>query len=382
MIKPDYEGGSIVNLMSSIVQALGGEESLYPALRALAPDRLASRNIVLLVIDGLGYENLVARYPRGALGSRLEDRITSVFPSTTATAITSFLTGAAPQQHGLTGWFMYFRELGGVIAVLPYRPRHGGSSPSLAVRTLLGHVPVFDRLPVKSYAVAPERIAHSDFNAAHLGRATLRPFATLEQMFDKVEHIVKAPRGRAYVYAYWPELDRLAHEHGIAGRQTVEHLGQIDAAFADFLSRIGGTDTTVIVTADHGFIDTQPERTIVLDEHPSLARTLLLPLCGEGRAAYCYVRDRERSAFLDYVGTHLHEDAELCDSRALIEAGYFGLGAPHPRLYERVGDYTLVMKRNAIVKDWLPGEPRYVHVGVHGSTSAEEMYVPLIVAQV
>ena len=29
------------------------------------------------------------------------------------------MTGLAPQAHGLTGWHMYFREIGAVLAVLP-----------------------------------------------------------------------------------------------------------------------------------------------------------------------------------------------------------------------------------------------------------------------
>ncbi len=39
------------------------------------------------------------------------------------------------------------------------------------------------------------------------------------------------------------------------------------------------------------------------------------------------------------------------------------------------------MKDRFLIKDWLPGEPRYVHIGVHGGMSAQEMYVPLIVAE-
>ena len=380
MIAPDYQGGSIANLMTSIVQALGGGESQYPPLRALAPSAIASRNVVLFVIDGLGHENLIANGRDGALMRQLKDRITSVFPSTTAAAITTFLTGAAPQQHGITGWFTYFRELGSVIAPLPYRPRHGGSALTVPASMLFEHAPIFDRLQARSYVVAPERIAYSEFSKAHNGAAQILPFATLEQMFREVGRIVRAPGERRYLYAYWPDLDRLAHEYGIASREAMAHLGEIDAAFGEFLRAIAGSDTTVIVTADHGFIDARPEQAIVLDAHPELAQTLILPLCGEPRAAFCYVHADRQRQFADYVNTHLNQYAELYDSRHLIESGFFGLGPPHPRLLERIGDYTLVMKQDASIKDWLLGEKRYVHVGVHGGMSAREMYVPLVVA--
>ena len=39
------------------------------------------------------------------------------------------------------------------------------------------------------------------------------------------------------------------------------------------------------------------------------------------------------------------------------------------------------MQDHAVIKDWLPGERRYVHIGVHGGMSSQEMCVPLIVAE-
>jgi len=381
MIMPDYHGGSIVNLMASIVQALEAEDRLYPPLRALPPARLTSRNIVLLVIDGLGHDSLITHCRDGVLARHMKDRITSVFPATTATAITTFLTGTAPQQHGVTGWFTYFRELGAVLAVLPYQPRHGGPVPTVPARMLFDHVPVFDRLEARSHVVAPNRIAHSEFNTAHIGRARPHAFASLGQMFKTIAQIVRARGERNYIYAYWPDLDRLAHEHGIASREAVAHLAEIDAAFGNFLAGIGGTSTTVIVTSDHGFIDARPDQTIDLDAHPQFAATLSLPLCGERRAAYCYVHASQHAQFVEYVAAHLEKYADLKDSEYLIESGYFGLGPPHARLHERIGDYTLIMKDRSVIKDWLPGEPRYVHIGVHGGMCAQEMYVPLIVVE-
>lgn len=381
MSVPDYHGGSIVNLMASFIGALGGEEALYPPLRELDAGALRTRNVVLLVIDGLGYEYLREQRPDGALARHLRGRMTSVFPSTTATAITTFLTGTAPQHHALTGWFMYFREIGSVAAVLPYHARHGNTALTVPPETLLEHVPVFDRLPVRSHMVAPKSIAHSAFNTAHRGRAHLEPYATLEEMFQVTARIVRAPGERQYVYAYWPELDRLGHKYGMGSERAAQHLAQVDAALETFLEGIAGSDTTLVVTADHGFVDTTPERTIALESHPRLASTLVLPLCGEPRVAYCYVSADGRDAFVDYVREHLSAYAELYESEFLIDSGWFGLGTPHPRLRERVGDFTLVMKDNAMMEGWLLGEKRFRLTGVHGGTSAREMYVPLIVAQ-
>jgi len=57
----------------------------------------------------------------------------------------------------------------------------------------------------------------------------------------------------------------------------------------------------------------------------------------------------------------------------------FGLGEPHPRLEERVGDYTLLMRGSQVIRDWLPQEKPHRQIGVHGGLSAAELQVPLCV---
>ena len=79
--------------------------------------------------------------------------------------------------------------------------------------------------------------------------------------------------------------------------RPISSLRRFDAAFSAFLARAAGLDATVIVTADHGFIDSPPDRVIELDDHPALQATLRLPLCGERRAAYCYVQPGQAQDF-------------------------------------------------------------------------------------
>src|SRR5438128_4119072 len=129
-MRPDYAGGSLVNLVASVVASRGGKP-LHEPLRNF---ELASRpkNLVLLIIDGLG-DNYLMRHGAGSeLARRRRTSLTSVFPSTTASAITTSYTGCAPLEHGLTGWFTYFGEAGCVAAALPFRSR--GDNVSLKAR--------------------------------------------------------------------------------------------------------------------------------------------------------------------------------------------------------------------------------------------------------
>ncbi len=371
--------------MACVLEALGDGPGPYSPLTQIPLSRLRqAQNVVLLVIDGLGYEFLTRAGAETALHAHLVGRITSVFPSTTATAITTLLTGTAPQQHGLTGWFTYFEEIGTVTAVLPFKARHGGGSlgtSGVRASTLFQTTPLFNRLHVRSYVVVPQRIAGSDYNVAHAGIAERRPYGSLNQLFGVLQRTLREGDHRKYVYAYWPELDGLAHTHGIGSKVAAAHLAQIDGAFRSFLESCKGSRTVVLVTADHGIVDSPPERLIELESHPDLAATLLLPLCGEARTAYCYVHPGKREEFEAYVRTHLAECTTLFRSEDLVEQGYFGLGPPHPRLLERIGHYTLSMRDNYRIKDWVPGERRYTHIGTHGGLTEGEMYVPLVVVE-
>jgi len=377
---PDYRGGSLVNLMSSITTALGGS-SPYPPLTAQPPEALAgARHLVLLVVDGLGHDYLI--HHDSALRQHLRCPITSVFPTTTASAIPTFLTGLAPQQHGLTGWHMYFREIGAIAAPLPFRFRAGRRSLSHAGVTpssLFGLTPLYDRLPLPCHVVSPQHIIHSDFNAALSGKATRHGYASQDEMFAVIAGLLRSDAPRSYIHAYWPQHDSLAHEYGVHSPQVADAFAALDASFARLVDVARNSGSRVIVTADHGFIDTSAEETIDLDDHPGLRETLLLPLCGEPRMAYAYVRAGREAQFEHYLGEQLADQVMLLKSEDILQQGWLGPGEAHPALRDRIGDYVLIPRGHAILRDWLQGEERHTHIGVHGGLSAAEMTVPLVI---
>lgn len=380
---PDYHGGSIANLMSSIALGMGGWETGYPPHEGISLERLSRvRNLVLLVVDGLGYRYLKEQAGDTVLYRHCRGSLTSVCPSTTATAIPTFLTGVPAQQHGFTGWFTYFSEVGSILAVLPYTMRLGRipiDDRVLPPSRLSDLRPLTDHLSATSHLVMPDWIADSTFNRAFSGNARIQPCrGDLDSLVKGVTNAVNAGRERNYIYAYWPEFDSLAHQHGVASEAVARHLRELDRAVSELCDRLQGTDTLLLVTADHGFVDTSPGRTIRLSAHPELAHTLMMPPCGEPRLAFCYVHPDRTGQFETYVTTELKEAMTLFPSQQLLEQSRFGLGSPHPRLHDRIGHYALVMKENYILASELAGEQALTPIGVHGGLSADEMYVPLI----
>jgi predicted AlkP superfamily pyrophosphatase or phosphodiesterase len=378
----DYQSRGIVNLVSSLVATLGGTATGYPPCTLLPPQQLGRpRHLVLLVVDGLGYEFLCATEPDGILRERLLGDISSVVPPSTAAAVPVFLTGRAPAQHGFTGWFTWFKELGCVAAVLPFTARQGGMSLTpggVDPRQLSGASPLFPGLPVSSHVVSPRHIAQSTFNRAFSAGATIHGYDGLDGLFASLRRIIEAAEGPTYSYAYWPGLDALAHEHGIGSGEVLRHFRELDQAFGAFVAAVAATGTALVVTADHGFVDSPAERQLQIGDHPDLEACLSIPLCGEPRFAYCYVHPHKAGEFESYVRERLSHAIELVPSQALLAQAVFGPGAACACLEARVGDYVMVMKDNYVVKDRLPGESPFRQIGVHGGLSRAELRVPLV----
>ena len=373
---------SIVNLLSSLALGLGGRATGHPPLESISPEWIHShRQVVLLVIDGLGTSQLRAHVPGGLLHSALRDEVTSVFPSTTASAVTTLMTGLSPREHGLVGWHMYFRELGAVLAVLPGRPRYGGSDwqqSGVDVSGLLGLSPFTARIQMPSTILSPANISASKFNRAIRGPAEVLPFSSRDDFFEILASRCLKTRGRAYHYAYWSEFDHLAHEEGAFSLKARAHLQDFERRLERFLKKIRGSETLLIITADHGFMDHDPAEIIILEHYPEIASHLLLPLTGEARAAYAFVRSGHNERFEQDVQDLLSDRVSMFRSEDLIAAGVFGDGAQHERLCDRVGDYTLIPRGRGILRDRLFGEKTSRMVGVHGGVSADEMWVPVI----
>lgn len=380
--KPDYNGGSLVNLMRSIADACGAAPSAYPPLTGIDDRLRAAKRIVLLVVDGFGAEALQAISRDGLFANHLHSTMTSVYPPTTSSAITTIMTGLAPQQHGLTGWFMNFREIGAVTAVLPFTPRYGRSpltESGVDIGALIDCPSFFDSLPCPTAALLPQAICDSDFSQLLGGSAQRQSYSSLDDFSTQLGQICSDDSDVGFAYAYWSEFDRLSHIHGPSSETVANHVAELEASLTRVFEQCANSGTTIVMTADHGFIDSAPSEKIEIESHRELADTLSAPLCGEPRSAYCYVRPDRAAQFEEYVQRELAEFALAVPSRQLIDEGWFGLGQAHKELAARVGDYTLQMRGTYTIGDRLVSERGFAMQGVHGGTAAAEMIIPLVI---
>lgn len=379
---PDYRGGSIVNLLASIIRSRGGR-SPHAELTGLPAKALSgARKVVYLVVDGLGKEQLdryLASRPRAAFfAGQPHQTITTVFPATTAAAITTFSTGASPAEHGILGWHLHLHDLGMVSTILPATTRTG--APMAEKKFNLGK---YLRLPshLATMRCWKKLISYDFIPESRFSRATgkwdrRRSFKSLAGMVRETAAFARRP-GRAVAYVYWPGYDTLCHEHGCFHRKTVTHLDQIDSALGMLVRKLRGSGTTLIVTADHGLVDSTPPHRISFREIPGFYDCLAVLPSGDARCAHCFVRPSKVRKFRSLVFQWLEKACICVPGEELLKLGVFGPGKPHPALANRVGDFVLIAKSNNCFGSHLPGEKIEFNVANHGGMSEAEVRVPL-----
>ncbi len=373
MVLPDYKN-SIVNVSSSILKSFD-VKPLYTPLKELK-NLNKYENVILLIIDGLGYEYFKRYGKNSFLQKHFVKPITSVFPSTTSAATTALETGVAPQQHGVTGWFMFLKEQGIIFAPWSFQPRipNNAGVKNIKRSDVFLERRITDKIN-PSFLIygkdMSERKINKDYNK-------LKDYTSLDEMFSQIKESVNSSNKRKLIISHWGGFDGVSHENGCKSLKTKKHFMELDKKICAFINSIKETNTTLIITSDHGQIDTTKSKAIELDDHPKLKEMLAMPLCGEHRFTYCYVKPNKRKQFENYVKTKLKFCCDIYKSSELIKNNYFGLFKPNKKLKSRIGDYVLIMKDNYTFKDWLPHENKFYLLGIHGGLSKEEMLVPLI----
>src|SRR5262245_57157070 len=194
-VRPDYSGAGLVNLMASIVAGRGGAPR-HPLLTSWSGKPLSeAKNVVLFIVDGLGDGYLMRRGAGGELARRRRSAITSVFPPTTAAAITTSYTGCTPLEHGLTGWFTYFGAAGCVGAALPFRSRGDNlplSQRGVTPQSTYLRPSLFASLPLRSIVVTYRSIIDSEYNQRHCEGAERIAYDTLNELIFETENAVKS----------------------------------------------------------------------------------------------------------------------------------------------------------------------------------------------
>lgn len=355
LVVPDYGGACVTNLMPSLLEVPEMGRDWIPTAA------LDAEQVVVLVIDGLGWLQLARRHALApVLAGATGQAITTVAPTTTAAALTSIVTGASPGEHGVVGYRI--RVSGETLNALRWTTQRGDARASLPPSEMQPLPPFMGRDVV---VVNKAEFAGSGFTQAHLDPVDYRPYGTIATMVHEVA--VAAAQGARLIYTYYDGLDRVGHERG--------HGEAFDAEFA-FVDRLVGdvraalpSDTALLVTSDHGQVDT----TNGVRKIDAELAARCVAISGEDRFSWLHApgdQDSVAAMARDRHGAH----AWVYTVDEVIEMGLLGHVGADARA--RLGDVALLARGDAALLD--PNRQAPQLFGRHGSLTPEEVYVPLL----
>ncbi|HEY4018114.1 MAG TPA: nucleotide pyrophosphatase/phosphodiesterase family protein [Pseudonocardiaceae bacterium] len=363
---------------------------LTPALLAAQgvpglANRLAvpqARTVCLLLIDGLGWRLLREHADRAPfLAEALGDGapLAAGFPATTPTSVASLGTGLSSGRHGIVSFTF---EVPGhpLLNALLWATQLGvrrDLRDEVVPEEVQPERTLFER--AKADGVAVSMAAPPHHRGSGLTRAVLRGarFVRCHALGDLVTTAADAlnAQGRAFCYAYHGDLDTLGHVYGPGSAPWREQLGFIDRMAAAIASALP-PDGLLAITADHGMVSVTGADRIDFDDNLELSAGVRV-LGGEPRIRHVYT---EPDAARDVVArwrSVLGERAMVRTREEAIAAGWFG-----PTVAEyvrpRIGDVVAAMLGSAGVVRTAQGTNETMMIGQHGSLTAVEQQVPLI----
>jgi len=360
-ILPDYLGANVRGIVPSLLGPVGWKTSLpawFPE-----PVRDADQ-VVLLILDGLGWDQLQdnrAHLP--VLTSFTGQAITTVAPTTTATALSSIATGLTPGEHGLIGYRMMVK--GDVINVLRWWGSDGDRRRALPPRDIQPFTPFMGaEVPV----ISPSELEGTAFTEAHLRGS--RPVGYRATSAIAVEVRRQIAAGERFVYAYYGSIDKTAHERGFGEFYEAE-LRAADRLVGDVLAALR-PGAVLLVTADHGQVEVGDN---IINPDPTLL-AMVAAQSGEGRFRWWHANrvtpDELAKAAIDAYG----DVAWVVTKQQTLDEGWFGPTVAPP-VAARLGDVALVAR--APISFFDPADAgAFPLVCRHGSLTSAEVSVPLL----
>ena len=426
-IRPSYEGLGLTNIAALVIDRLCpqaptlSEQSALPAFnpKLLGVNAIASawedwlqqapiNHVVMLIMDGLGYDQLQSLMdakdtPEIATACHKPQAFfmpaTSVYPSTTVTALTSSATGYAPAQHGIMGTNIYFREIGSVVNLIGFCPRIAPTSASfldhqLNPDTLVPVPNIYLRMEkagidveiINFHRFRQTSISRYTSSGSQAGTTNFKGYMTAADAFAQLRQrlLANSSQTKSFTYIYLPNVDAISHSYGPLSSSYRAEIAAIDFALKrEVLEPLAGrNDTVMLLTADHGQRQSFPEKILWLEEHPYLTKFLSVPaVTGESRVRFLHLKHGAESAVVDYIQQNFSENFLVVNSSEAVELGLFGIPDKPMSMesQDRIGDLLVVPRTDWICRQQVTNEERHHGpIGIHGGLNRAEMLIPFL----
>ena len=371
-VLPNYGRGSLAELLPSVCAVLGVPGSVD--VLGLAGTLDGVDRVAVLLVDGLGtYQVPVASAYAPILkdlgaGSR---SLTTGFPSTTPVSLVTVGTGALPGAHGVLG-FTTRRPDGRVLNHVQWKndpdPREWQPVPTQFERAAAAGLGVT--------VVNKPEFAGSGLSVSANRGARYVGAAGIEELVAGMLAALAA--GPGIVYGYHPDLDHYGHGYGIDSEQWRVAAAQVGVLLERLVHGLPPR-SALLVIADHGQLNVPADARFDLADISDLSGAIA-GVAGEPRVRYLYpvagALDDVIAAWQAVLGSR----AWVLTREEAIGRGLYGpVPADH---LDRIGEVVIVCLERivALATGWEPPTVGRL-VAFHGSVTAAEMMVPLLIAR-
>jgi hypothetical protein len=314
--------------------------------------------------------------------------ITSTFPSTTCTALTTLWTGYAPAAHGSLAYELFLRELGVAASVLffwpvRYRQRDVLGQWGIDPETFIPVPGLAERIVdqgARTHALISKTYATSMLTRMlQRGVQETGGFVGQGDMWLELQRAIeKHQDNKLFLTLYCHTIDSITHQYSpddASWRLELRAMARmLEEGFLSRLTPRQREGTLLLITADHGGVPTLFQDAIQLSHHPDLREALLFPPVGETRVPFLHTRGDNLDFVLSCMEKLSHSFATLTREQ-ILQSGLLGPGPTYVETPHRLGDLVGIARGNHFLAQH---ETHLKMKGRHGGLSPQEMLVPLV----
>jgi len=383
LCRPDASQPNVIDLVRA-VGALSGvpDLDLSPNAKTIGSQIGQPSHIVFVLVDGLGTHAFDDLPRHSWLRRQFAGDLQSVFPSTTAAAITSMATGLWPAEHGAVGWWTYLPQLRETACVLPFiRLGDGAALLDCGVdpTEVFRGTPLIGRMTADAAVSQPRAIINSAYSTWFGAGAATLAYRTHAQAANLIAERVGGASRPTFTYWYTSAFDHESHEHGAESDEARDALADIDESLAELATTLSGLNARIVLTADHGHRDAGARFPIAGDD--PLIDFLTTPPSGDMRLGFYHLREGAHDAFIRAFEARFGDHFALISTQDLEDLRLLGPDPLADETRRRVGDLTSLALDDSVMRytGGADGEHFMEQRSHHSGLSHREMTVPLVI---
>ncbi len=375
IVLPNYEN-CILNTITSVLKyyKVDTKHKSLEKLDEILKEKY--RNIVFIILDGMGEHILTPVSPDGFLKKYEIQKVTSVYPSTTTAALTTYYAGKPPFETGWIAWSQYFKEYGRAVDMLSHIESYNHDSLKHTredvFKTVMNYKTIFEQIEenanIKAYEIMP---TYSDRRAKRTIKAD-----SIDEIIENIEMLVKNPEEK-FIMAYSDNPDGILHKYGTNSKEAYNFIKETENKLKEMCEKLPD-DTIVIISADHGHKNIEKAYSIL--DYQDLQECFIMPPALESRCLTFWIKPGMNEVFEKKFNEKFKEKFWLMTKEEFLNKNMLGFGEKHRKIDDFLGDYiALSISNEIIVLETLLAPGKEVKKSTHCGLTKEEMEVPVIV---